>query len=146
MVARLELSNVTFRKPVPIYDLPDVISKSDVCLGIFGQTPKAQRVIPLKVYQALAMRKPVITGDTPAARSLLKDGESAILCPVGNPRALADAILLLRNNPDLCERIAEKGFQVFRERATSELIGRELKAVFCELLRSPRYSVKNASR
>ncbi len=56
---------------VPYEELPDYVSKADVCLGIFGDTEKAQRVIPTKAIDALALQKPLVTGDSQAARELL---------------------------------------------------------------------------
>ena len=57
-----------------------------------GTSPKSARVIANKVFQALACGTPVVTGNTPAARELLHDGQSALLVPPGDPQALADAI------------------------------------------------------
>jgi 2-polyprenyl-3-methyl-5-hydroxy-6-metoxy-1,4-benzoquinol methylase len=68
-------------------ELPDIVARHDVCLGIFGAGPKTQRVVPTKVYQGLAAGCGVITGDTPAARDLL-DGE-VVVVPVDDPEALA---------------------------------------------------------
>ena len=48
-------------------------------------------MIPNKAFQALACGTPLVTADTPAARELLADGESALLVPPGDPEALAAA-------------------------------------------------------
>ena len=47
-------------------------------------------MIPNKAFQALACGTPLVTADTPAARELLQDGESALLVPPGDPEALAE--------------------------------------------------------
>lgn len=91
--------------------------RAAVALGIFGTTGKAQRVIPNKVFQALACGTPVITADTPAARELLEDGKSAILVPPGDPEALAAA--LERVAPE----IASGGLAAYREHASEEVLG-----------------------
>ena len=49
-------------------------------------------MIPNKAFQALACGTPLVTADTPAARELLVDGESALLVPAGDPEALAAAV------------------------------------------------------
>ncbi|MFC1525513.1 glycosyltransferase [Candidatus Latescibacterota bacterium] len=109
-------------------DLSAHIAEADVCLGIFGTTPKAARVVPYKVYDALAVGRPVITRDSPAARELLAHGRSAILCEAGSGRALAAAILQLRDDPEMRLQLAADGHQVYRERGCPVAIGRELVA------------------
>ncbi|MFO8058998.1 MAG: glycosyltransferase family 4 protein [bacterium] len=115
------LDNVRFIEWIPHGELVELIAGSDVCLGIFGRTEKASRVIPYKAYEALAMQKPLITGDSPAARELLQDGEHVLLSPMGDPDTLSEKIKLLRE-AELRRRIARKGHQVFSEHATSEAI------------------------
>ena len=125
LAASLGTSNVTFLDPVPYQMLPQVMASADVVLGIFGETPKASRVIPNKVYEALAMGKPLITGDTPAIQSLLTHGVNALLCPLGDDRKLAELLLQARNHPELRHQIGQAGFELFQDRFSLEQIGRK---------------------
>ena len=85
---------------VPYDQLIEYINEADICLGIFGASGKATRVIPNKVFQILSVGKPLITGDTPAIRELLKENPNIRLVEPGNPEALATAILDLRDTID----------------------------------------------
>ena len=95
----LALRNLEFVPRRSPAELARLIGDSDICLGIFGAGEKTQRVIPNKVFDALACERPVITGDTPAARECLVDGEQAWLCPTGDPEALADGRARARHGP-----------------------------------------------
>jgi glycosyltransferase involved in cell wall biosynthesis len=121
-----KLSNVEFMDRVPYQQLAKYMAESDVCLGIFGTTIKAQWVIPNKVYEALAMARPVITADTLGIKELLTDHLDVLLCGTGNPRALADAILELKVNKTLRESIAKEGRKTFQNWATPVIIGKKL--------------------
>ncbi|WAT18764.1 glycosyltransferase [Aurantiacibacter sp. MUD11] len=69
------------------------MDKADICLGIFGTSDKASRVIPNKVYQAFAVGKPLITRDSNAMRELVEDADEGIyLIPPNDPDALLDAL------------------------------------------------------
>ena len=66
------LSNIEFLPPVPIADLALLTASSDICLaGPFGASAKAQRVIPTKTAQFLAMSRPLIASNSPANREML---------------------------------------------------------------------------
>ena len=131
----LRVKNVTFVPKWVSYDkLPNYIANADVCLGIFGETEKAQRVIPTKAVEALAMRKPLITGDSPAAREILKNGENCILVPMADPKALVEAILTLKGDKKLRDKIAENGYKLFKEKLSPKAIGKELKSILMKLI------------
>ena len=125
---RLNLENVRFTDWIPYEQLHRFLQGWGVCLGIFGTSDKAVRVIPGKVFVALSAGKAVITADSPAIRELLADGESAVLCRRGDPEALAGAIRRLHGDRELLHRIAEGGSRVFRNHASTEQIGRSASA------------------
>jgi glycosyltransferase involved in cell wall biosynthesis len=114
--------------------LPDEIAGAGCVLGIFAATPKAQRVIPNKVFQALATAAPVVTANTLAARELLTDVESALLVPPGDADALATALRRLATEPELTEAIAAGGRAVYERRASEDVLGRRWRGLIERLL------------
>jgi glycosyltransferase involved in cell wall biosynthesis len=116
-------ANVEHVPWIPYEELPDAYRAAGCALGIFGTGAKAARVIPNKVFQALACGRPVITADTPAARELLDDGADAILVPPGDPEALAAAVRKLAGNGALAERIGRAGRETFEARASEDVLG-----------------------
>jgi glycosyltransferase involved in cell wall biosynthesis len=112
------------------YDLlPGELHRAACALGIFGTSDKARRVIPNKAFQALACGVPLVTADTPAARELLADGESALLVPPGDPEALADALRRVMAERDVAQRLADGGHAVYREQASEDVLGTRWRAL-----------------
>ena len=67
-------------------------------MGIFGNSPKASRVIPNKLFQIVASGKPVITRDSPAIRELITEPpEDVVLVPPASAEALANALMSVKN-------------------------------------------------
>ncbi len=128
------LLNVRFDPPVPSDRVPDCLAEADLALGAFGTTPQSLMTIQNKIYEALAMGLPVVTGDSPAIRSVFEHGRHLWLCPRANPDSLADAIRHLHRHPLLRQKLAEEGLTRFREVGTIEAIGSTLRRHVEELL------------
>jgi glycosyltransferase involved in cell wall biosynthesis len=93
MLARDPLPTLHWIDWVAYDQLGECMQRADVCLGIFGTSDKAASVIPNKVFQIVASRRPLVTRDSPAIRELLADGPPCVhLVAPGNAQALADAI------------------------------------------------------
>lgn len=130
LAKKWKLQNIEFLEPVSYETLPEFISQADIYLGgPFGRSGKASRVIPNKVYEALATSKAVIVGDSGATRELLTSGKDCYMVERADARKLAQAIKTLVDNGNLREKIAEKGYELFRRRLTSRAIGRQLLKV-----------------
>ncbi|OGS23959.1 MAG: hypothetical protein A2297_01095 [Elusimicrobia bacterium RIFOXYB2_FULL_48_7] len=118
----LGLKNTEFVDYTDEASLVKSISEASVCMGIFGNTLKTKEVIPHKLYQAMACKKPVITGDTPATRELLKDMETVMFCETGNPGRLAEKIMFLKNNRETAGKIAAEAYRYFKGNLVPEQI------------------------
>ncbi|MFY1687959.1 glycosyltransferase [Plantactinospora sp. WMMB782] len=89
---------VTWYDWFPAGELPALVARHQVSLGIFGETTKARRVVPTKVFQGAAAGCAIVTSDTAPQRRAL--GEAAVFVPAGDPLALAGALRELARDPD----------------------------------------------
>ena len=121
---RHKLTNCRFIDWVPFEELPGHLAACDIFLGghFNAKNAKAQRVVPGKVYQGLAMVKPTIVGDCEANRIWFQHGESAYTVPMGNAGALADAILELAGSSRLRDRIGQGGRSLYEQRFSEAVI------------------------
>jgi glycosyltransferase involved in cell wall biosynthesis len=127
--------NVTRVPWLPYRELPAALHRAGCALGIFGTSGKATRVIPNKVFQALACGTPVITADTPAAGELLADEKSALLVPPGDAHALAAAVTRLAEDDACASRIASGGLDAYRAGASEQVLGERWRGLIEGLLR-----------
>ncbi len=116
-------ANVEWVEWVDYEELPTELARAGCALGIFGTSGKARSVIPNKAFQALACGVPLVTADTPAARELLRDGESALLVPPGDAEALAATVRRLAAEDSLAERLGSGGLTAYREHASERVLG-----------------------
>jgi glycosyltransferase involved in cell wall biosynthesis len=117
---------------VDVATLDDWYHQADVILGIFGRTPKTRRVVPNKVFEALSIGQPVITGDTPAIREILEPGRDVICCPVDDPAGLADAIRWAHGHREQLHEIGRAGRRAFEQHASARAIAEALRPLFDE--------------
>lgn len=135
MVSELDLPNVELVGWIPYNKLPDYISQATICLGgHFSQVPKATRVISTKTFQFMAMRKPTIIADNPATRELFTSGEHAYSVPMGDPDALANAIQVLAKDRNLCQHIADGGYNLLQQKLSAEIMARELDNIIKDVM------------
>lgn len=126
------LANVRFEDWLPYEALPARIGNAQILLGVFGTTPKADRVIPNKVYQALACGRAVVTRQAGAyPQTLATEEESGLVWTrAGDAQGLANQVAALAMNravlPALGRAAAETSRRFFSESALRGQLGAAL--------------------
>ena len=81
------------------------------------------------ILEAMAMGKPVICSRIKGQVDVIRDGETGIFVPVGDSKALLEAILYLWNNPKETERMGRAGRKYVEECQTLDKFVSNLHAV-----------------
>jgi glycosyltransferase involved in cell wall biosynthesis len=129
-------SNVSVEPRVDASALPARIARAGICLGIFGTTDKATRVVPNKVYQCMGMARPVVTADTPAIREFFEPGRHLETVPTGDATALAGAILALARDVTRRRALAAVAVKHVSEHFSPVPVARRFAALCEEAARS----------
>lgn len=131
------LANVVFEPWRAYADLPARIRRADILLGVFGASAKAGRVIPNKVYQALACGRPVITREAPAYAERLgatADKTGLAQIPPDDPAALARMVAAWAAKPEWLDTLggaAARSYERhFSNRAVRAALNSALEQLF----------------
>ena len=123
--------------PISYDALPERIAQAHFVLGIFGATPKAERVIPNKVFQGLASGRPVVTRQAPSyPEPVIQETASGLLwVPAADPNALARCLTeLAASAPAHWQRLGEAARTTFLRHFNETTIRRQLAALLARFV------------
>lgn len=110
-------------------DMPAVFGQSHiVCL------PSYREGLPKVLIEAASCGRPIVTTDTPGCREVVRNEENGLLIPVRNAAALADALQLLIEKPELRKKMGTKGREIAVNEFAVEKVISETMVVYGELL------------
>jgi glycosyltransferase involved in cell wall biosynthesis len=100
---------ITFTGRVPKERVADYFALTGACFVHLRKQDLFKTVMPSKVFESLAMARPVILGVQGFAAEFLRKSGGGICIEPENPHALLQALDQLRANPNLRQSMAETG-------------------------------------
>jgi glycosyltransferase involved in cell wall biosynthesis len=73
----------------------------------------------------MAAAKPIIIGIDGVARKLIEEAGSGIYVEPENPQEFAEAVLKLKDNPELCREYGQNGLSFVRENFDRKMLADE---------------------
>jgi glycosyltransferase involved in cell wall biosynthesis len=110
-------------------DVPQIMAACDVLV----HCPTYHDPLPGVVTQAMAMQKPVVASRMGGIVEAIQHGVSGLLVPPANAEAIADAVTLLLENPQLRESMGRSGRNWVLENMHPDLYKEKLLAIYGEL-------------
>ncbi|URW74453.1 glycosyltransferase family 4 protein [Sphingomonas donggukensis] len=106
---RRGLTNVVMLGQQPKAAMPTVWSATDAALVVLRDFDTFRSVIPSKMFEAMALAKPIVLGVAGEAAALLAAGDAGIAIPPEDSAALADAVRTLSDDAALAARLGSSG-------------------------------------
>lgn len=130
---QLGCDNVRFLGQQPSDKMADFFAWGDALLVHLKHKPSFEMTVPAKTHAYLACGKPVIMAVKGEAANLVESGGCGIVCPPEDPRALADAVIRLKQiTPEERDRIGQAGLELFRSRYTKSILLEKLIELILE--------------
>lgn len=89
--------------------MPGIWSISNACLVVLKDLPLFRTVIPSKIFEIMAMRRPLILAVRGESQHIVEDASAGLCVPPGDAGALAAAIAKMTAEPDLSEALGQSG-------------------------------------
>jgi glycosyltransferase involved in cell wall biosynthesis len=104
------------------------IRAADICLGVFSDGLKAERVWPFKNYAYMACGRALVTADTTTARRMLANDDSHpfVTIPAGDALALAAKIVELADAPEFRSQLARKSRRYYDRHLSNTIVRDQL--------------------
>lgn len=124
LTKELGLENVLFLPPVSKSEMPAVVKSIDVALVPLKNLPLFQGAIPSKVFEALAMEKPLLLGvDGEARNHFITKAQAGLYFEPENANELAKQVRLLSVNPEMIVKMGQNA-----RRYVGEFFNRDILA------------------
>jgi glycosyltransferase involved in cell wall biosynthesis len=126
----MRLSNVIMLPQQKKEKMPEIIAASDACMVLLKKQDLFKTVIPSKMFEAMAMERPIIHGVEGESKAIIEEADCGICIEPENAQELADSIVRLYNDRNLANKLGKNG----KNYVTQFYDRKNLSMVFLDLL------------
>jgi glycosyltransferase involved in cell wall biosynthesis len=124
MKAEMGLGNLLMLPQQEKAAVPEILAASDACMVLLRKTELFKTVIPSKIFEAMAMHRPILLGVDGESRELVARSGGGLFVEPESAHALAATVLSLSRQPHLVEAMGRKGGSYVREHYNREHLAR----------------------
>lgn len=130
LAKKYEVSDrVVFTGTVPYSEVPKYISAMDVCLIPFKANTISYNALPLKLFEYMACKKPVISTEIPGVKHVAGDK----VLYASNKDEYKEKILMLFRDEDLRLKMGEEGQKLVEENYNWKNIAKRIERILLDV-------------
>jgi glycosyltransferase involved in cell wall biosynthesis len=127
IAAERGLGNVQFYLPLPAAEMAELLASVDVSIIPLKRNYLFKGALPSKLFEALGAGVPVLVALDGEAKELIEKSRGGLLVEPENPEDMAQKILRLYQDADLCRRLGENGREYVRAHYNREEIAKRFE-------------------
>jgi glycosyltransferase involved in cell wall biosynthesis len=121
--------NVLHLGEIPHERIPSVLAAADVILIPFPNDEVSHAASPLKLFEGMSMRKPVVASRVSGVQEVILDGENGLLADPDDPDEWMQKVETLLDSRELAARIGENAKRTAEERFDWNLLAKRCEEV-----------------
>ena len=130
----LNLGNVVFVDQIDKQQLPEYYALADVILVTLRDLPLFRSVIPSKIFEIMAMGRPILISVDGESRKLVEQAKAGIFSEPEKAQMMSDKILYLKENPQVRQTLGNNGRKFVEEHFDRNRLADRYQALIHRLL------------
>jgi len=131
---KMVLNNVVMLDQQGKDKMPLLWALSDVSLVLLKKSDLFKTVIPSKIFESMAMKKPIVLGVEGEVKGMIEEGRAGITIEPENAVQLANAVLELSSNKVRYDEFAESGYQYVSKYYDRKVLAKRLEDIMLGLV------------
>jgi len=129
-VENRQLTNVKMLGQLPKEDMPKLWSISGASLVLLRKLDLFLTVIPSKIFESMAMKKPIIMGVQGESQEIIESAGSGLCIEPENAGQLAESVKRLADSDSLCQQLGEQGYEHVKEHFDRSVLAKQFEQIF----------------
>jgi glycosyltransferase involved in cell wall biosynthesis len=125
--------HITFTGWVDLDAVPNYVATSDLPVVLHQDTPHTATTVPHKLFQYMAVEKPVAVTDVGTMGRIVREGNAGVVVEAGNADAFAAEVIALAQNPSRAEVLGENARSTVESRYNWAYDAATLRDVYGDL-------------
>ena len=126
--------NVQFIGKIPYNDVLLETMKADLLFALYDPSvPNNRYASPNKIFEAMMCKKPIIVSDSSSMANIVKKVNCGIVVAYGDIDSIRNAVLKLKNNPQLRKYLGDNGRKAYEEKYNWEIMEKRLIGIYNDL-------------
>ncbi|SVD93466.1 uncharacterized protein METZ01_LOCUS446320, partial [marine metagenome] len=126
MIEEKKITNAIFLNSIDWQEIVNINQIISANLIHLRNLELFKTVIPSKIFESMALKKPILAGLIGESLEIITKSNSGIQITPENPKSLVEGILFLKNNTEKAQKLGNNGFTLVSKRYNRKILAQQM--------------------